>query len=74
MAADDQGRLWFVETGPQPNQLIGFDPASEEFFSLTKIKDSGGATRHMIFHDNALWFGLDTGFIGRATIPGNFSK
>lgn len=74
MAADDQGRLWFVETGPQPNQLVGFDPASEKFFSITKITDSGGATRHMVFNDNALWFGLDTGFIARATLPEIFSK
>lgn len=71
MAADDRGRIWFVETGPKPNRLVGFDPASEEFFSITEIPSGGGAVRHMVFHKptRELWFGTDTNTIGRAKLP-----
>ena len=27
---DDQDRIWFVETGVQPNMLVGFDPEDRE--------------------------------------------
>src|ERR1041385_7786772 len=51
MAVDDRDRLWVVETGPQPNRLVGFDPASQKFFSQTPIAESGGVTvRHMVYH------------------------
>src|SRR5690606_18316257 len=50
MAADDRDRLWFVETGVQPNRLVGFDPAAERFFSVTPIESGGGTVRHMVFH------------------------
>ena len=32
LTKDDQGRLWFSETGPV-KQLVGFDPKTEKFFS-----------------------------------------
>ena len=71
MAADDRDRLWLVETGSQPNRLVGFDPKSEQFFSVTEIKSGGGAVRHMVFHkpSRAIWFGTDTNTIGRAVVP-----
>jgi len=71
MTADDRGRLWFVETGVQPNRLVGFDPTSSQFFSVTPIAESGGLTvRHMVFHQptRSLWFGTDANTIARATI------
>jgi virginiamycin B lyase len=78
LTVDDQDRLWFVETGRQPNRLVGFDPKRESFFGMTDIP-SGGSTantvRHMTF-DRAtgqLWFGTDAGTIGRATV-GSKSK
>jgi len=73
MTVDDQDRLWLVETGVQPNQLVGFDPRSERFFSLTPIAQSGGLTvRHMVFDPRAgaLWFGTDANTIGRAVVQG----
>jgi virginiamycin B lyase len=71
MAVDDRGRLWFVETGGDPNRLVGFDPASERFFSVTPIASGGGAVRHMVFHapSRAIWFGTDSNTLGRARVP-----
>lgn len=71
MAADDQDRIWFVESGLNPNRLVGFDPATEEFFSFTEIPSGGGTVRHMVFHapTRELWFGTDTNTIGRARLP-----
>ena len=65
-------RVWFVETGPQPNRLVGFDPKTEKFFGETPIAESGGLTvRHMVYHPGtkALWFGTDANTIGRALVP-----
>lgn len=71
MTVDDRDRLWFVETGPDPNRLVGFDPATERFFSLTEIPSGGGTVRHMVFHrpTRTIWFGTDTNTIGRAQVP-----
>jgi virginiamycin B lyase len=71
MAADDRGRFWLVETGPQPNRLVGFDPKSATFFSVTPIPSGGGTVRHMVFDapSRTLWFGTDAGTIGRARVP-----
>lgn len=71
MAIDAQDRLWFVETGPEPNRMAGFDPATEEFFSITEIPSGGGTVRHMVFHEptGTIWFGTDTNTIGRALVP-----
>ncbi len=65
--ADDDGRFFYVETGPQPNRMIGIDTETGEFIYNAPIPESGGAVRHM-FHDagrDAIWFGMDTNFIGR---------
>ena len=70
MAVDEKDVLWFVETGTAPNRLVGFDPATEQFFSVTEIESGGGSVRHM-HYDVArgdLWFGTDAGTIGRADL------
>lgn len=71
MAVDDRDRLWFVETGVEPNQFVGFDRTTEEFFSITDIGSGAGAVRHMVFHapTRSIWFGTDANTIGRAAIP-----
>lgn len=71
MAVDHRGRLWFVETGPQPNRLVGFDPDGRRFFSTTEIPSGGSTVRHMIFdpRTRSLWFGTDKNTIGRARLP-----
>ena len=71
MTVDDQDRLWFVETGRQPNRLVGFDPKKESFFGLTDIGAAAPNTvRHMTFDKKSgqIWFGTDQGTIGRATV------
>jgi virginiamycin B lyase len=72
MALDDKDRIWVVETGVQPNQLVGFDPKSEKWISVTPIAKSGaGTVRHMYFHKptRTLWFGTDANTIARARVP-----
>jgi virginiamycin B lyase len=76
MTHDDKGRLWFVETGTQPNHLVGFDPKTRAFFSVTPIRSStDGAgrntVRHMMYHapTREIWFGTDANTIGRAVVP-----
>jgi len=70
MTVDDTDRLWFFETNPEPNRLVGFDPETESFFSVTELASGGGTVRHMVF-DRAtrqIWFGTDTDTIGRAQL------
>ena len=71
MALDHRDRIWFVEGGTQPARFVGFDPATEEFFSITELESGGGSVRHMVFHPETLtiWFGTDTNTIGRAIVP-----
>ncbi|HMV31523.1 MAG TPA: hypothetical protein PKA50_05320 [Gemmatimonadales bacterium] len=71
MAGDDQGRVWQVETGVQPNRLVSFDPRTGSFGAPLPIARSGGVVvRHMVFDrkSRSLWFGTDAGTIGRATL------
>lgn len=71
LAADSAGRVWFVETGPNPNLFTGFDPAGETYIEGVPIPSGGGAVRHMYYDEktNAIWFGTDTNTIGRAQLP-----
>ena len=70
MAIDAHDRIWFVETGVRPNRFVGFDPATERFFAASDVPSGGGSVRHMHFHapTNTIWFGADTGTIGRAAL------
>jgi virginiamycin B lyase len=70
MAADNQDRLWLVETGSQPNRLVGFDPKTEKFLGITPIPSGGGSVRHMVFDERSgqIWFGSDYNTIGRAQV------
>ncbi|MEX2352633.1 MAG: lyase [Gammaproteobacteria bacterium] len=71
MAADDKGRVWFVETGVDPNLFWGFDSKTNEFFSTQAIESGGGTVRHMVFDEerNQIWFGADTNTIGVSVLP-----
>jgi virginiamycin B lyase len=70
MTVDEKDRLWFVETGRQPNRLVGFDPKTNAFFGLTDIASGGLVVRYMIYDRNSgqIWFGTDANTIGRATV------
>lgn len=71
MAVDDRDRVWFVETGPRPNRLVGFDTETKRFFSIVDIESGGGSVRHMHFHapTNTIWFGTDANTLVRAKLP-----
>jgi virginiamycin B lyase len=71
MALDDQERIWYVETGASPNRMVGFDPGTGEFFSVTEIESGAGAVRHMVYHapSREIWFGTDANTLGRARVP-----
>lgn len=70
-ALDAQDRLWFVETGPDPNVFVGFDTETHRVFSETTIESGGGTVRHMVYHQptGTIWFGTDANTIGRAELP-----
>ncbi len=70
MTSDDRDRLWFFETNPGANRLVGFDPAREVFFSITELVSGGGTVRNMVFDSETqeIWFGTDSETIGRARI------
>jgi virginiamycin B lyase len=71
MTVDDRGRIWQAETGPQPNRLVGFDPASESFMAPVPVSQSGGIViRHMSFdaRSRSIWFGTDAGTIGKMPV------
>jgi virginiamycin B lyase len=71
MAIDDQDRIWMVETGVQPNNFIGFNPKTKQFFATAPIASGAGTVRHMYYHPSSreIWFGTDRGTIGRAKLP-----
>lgn len=72
MASDARGRIWFVETHPDPSRLVEFDPASEAFVSTDIPGRAGhGAVRHMVYDRarNAIWFGTDSNRLVRADLP-----
>lgn len=70
MAVDRLDRIWIVESGLNPNVLVGFDTATEQFFSSTAIPSGGKTVRQMHYFEPAgeIWFGTDTNYIGRAVV------
>jgi len=70
MASDSGGNLWMVASGVQPNEFIGFDPETEQFFNSTPVPSGGGTIRHMHYHEpsGTVWFGTDTNYVGRAVV------
>jgi virginiamycin B lyase len=73
MAIDERDRIWYVETGVVPNQLVGFDTKTKKVVSVTPIPSNGATrntVRHMVYHPptKSIWFGTDAGTIGRARL------
>ena len=70
MAVDARDRLWIVESGSDPNQLVGFDPTTESFIGSTPIPSGAGTVRHMYYHEptNSIWFGTDANTVGQARL------
>jgi len=72
MTSDDQDRIWVAETGSQPNRLVGFDPKTEKFFSVTDVPGERNTIRYMVFDKKTkrIWYGSDAGMIGHASTTG----
>ncbi len=70
LTVDDRDRLWFVETGRQPNRLVGFDSKTEKFFAAADVPSGGGTVRYMVYDAKrmVIWFGTDNNTIGRADV------
>ncbi len=74
MAIDDKDRVWVAEANPDRlNRLVGFDPKSKSFFSVTEVPGDRNTIRHMVFDKKTklIWFGADAGFISKADVSGN---
>ncbi|HEY3279816.1 MAG TPA: hypothetical protein VGJ83_04830 [Gemmatimonadales bacterium] len=71
VTVDDQDRVWVVETGSQPNRLVGFDTRAHRFLPAATVPSGGGTIRNMVFdpREHAIWFGSDANTIGRAQLP-----
>lgn len=79
MTSDDQDRLWIVETGVQPNRLVGFDSKSKSWVANIPILSNGSARntiRHMTFNraTKEIWFGTDAGTIGHVKVPAEMKR
>ena len=63
-------RRWIVETGRDPNRLIGFDTASQTFVSETGIPSGAGSVSDMFYDETSgeIWFGTRSNYIGRAKV------
>lgn len=68
---DDQNRIWIVETGADPNVMVGFDTRTRQFLPGKPVPSGGGTVRHMMFDPatRVMWFGTDNNTIGRANLP-----
>lgn len=68
--ADDKDRIWLGVSGPDPSKLVAFDTNTEEFVASREIPSAEGSIRHMDYDERtrSLWFGTDTGHIGRLVL------
>ena len=72
MTLDDAGRIWYAETGVQPNRMVAFDTARKEFVYSEEIPSEGrNGVRHMVFDPErrVVWYGSDVNFIGAVRVP-----
>ena len=69
-ALDAAGTFWIVETGVEPNRLIGIDTAAAKILSVTPIPSGAGTIRHMHYFaaEGEVWFGTDAATVGRAQV------
>jgi virginiamycin B lyase len=67
---DDKDRMWFSDSGSNPVKLYAFDTRNKEFVAEQTIDSANGSIRHMDYDERtrSLWFGTDTGHIGRLVL------
>jgi virginiamycin B lyase len=70
ISVDKNDRLWIIETGSDPNRLIGFDTANETFLTQSDIPSGAGSINDMHYFEAAgeIWFGTLSNYIGRAKV------
>ena len=70
LAIDRYDRLWVVETGSDPNRLVGFDTESGIFVTETDIPSGAGSVSHLHYSESTgeVWFGTETNYLGRAVV------
>jgi virginiamycin B lyase len=73
MTVDDADRIWYVETGIQPNRLVAFDSKTKQVVHNAAINGGTGANtvRHMVFDPKTrtIWFGGDNNMLGMVKVP-----
>ena len=72
MTVDDRDRVWYVETGKQPNRLVAFDTRTRRFVVNQPVGEAAGNTiRYLIYHapTREIWYGSDRNMIGRVKVP-----
>jgi virginiamycin B lyase len=70
MTSDDRDRLWYVETGPQPNRLVAVDGKTGRVLGTWAVPGSPNTVRNMHFdpRTRTLWFGTDANDLVRVRL------
>ena len=72
MTIDDADRVWYVETGVQPNRMVAFDTKLRKvIYSSAVPGPSPNAVRHMVFDPKTrqIIYAADNNFIGFVKVP-----
>jgi virginiamycin B lyase len=72
LTVDDRDRVWFAETGKQPNHLVAFDTRSKTFVANQPVGNAAANTiRYIIYRapTHEIWYGSDLNMIGRVRVP-----
>ena len=70
MTSDDRDRIWYVETGPQPNRLVAVDGKTGRVLGAWDVPGRPNTVRHMHFDPKtrSLWFGTDANDLVRVRL------
>lgn len=72
MTVDDADRVWYVETGVQPNRMVAFDTKQKKVVYNSAVPGpSPNAIRHMVFDPKTrqIVYAADNNFIGFVKVP-----
>jgi virginiamycin B lyase len=72
MTVDDADRVWYVETGVQPNRMVGFDTKQKKVVYNSAVPGSSpNAVRHMVFDPKTrqIIYAADNNFLGFVKVP-----
>jgi virginiamycin B lyase len=72
MTVDDADRVWYVETGVQPNRMVAFDTRQKKVVYNTAVPGpSPNSVRHMVFDPKTrqIIYAADNNFLGFVKVP-----